>query len=45
MANVRKGQTAASPEWRKHLPWLKRLFWKRQRCADKTVLRRDPDAV
>jgi hypothetical protein len=45
MANVKKGQTVQSPEWRKHLRWLKRLFWKRQRYADKAALRRDQDAV
>jgi hypothetical protein len=44
MANARKGQTVPSPEWRKHLRWLKRLFWKRQRQADKAAIGRDRKA-
>jgi hypothetical protein len=35
MANVKKGQLVASPEWWKHLRWIKRLFWKRERQAAK----------
>jgi hypothetical protein len=45
MANVKRGQTVPPPEWRKHLRWLKRLFWKRQRRADKTAVCRDRDAA
>jgi hypothetical protein len=43
MANVKKGQTVPSPEWWKHLRKLKRLFWKRQRRADKAAFRRRQD--
>lgn len=35
MANVKKGQTVAPPEWWKHLRWRKRAFWQAQRKADK----------
>jgi hypothetical protein len=36
MAHVRKGILVQAPEWRKHLrPWLKRLFWKRHRQAER----------
>jgi hypothetical protein len=35
MANVRKGQLTPSPEWWKHLRWMKRAFWKRERQAEK----------
>jgi hypothetical protein len=41
MANIKKGQTVPAPEWWKHLKRVKRLFWKRQRRADKTRLRRE----
>ena len=35
MANVKKGQLVASPEWWKHLRKMKRQFWKRQRKAER----------
>jgi hypothetical protein len=35
MANVKKGQLTASPEWWKHLRWTKRIFWKSERQAGK----------
>jgi hypothetical protein len=35
MANVKKGQLTASPEWWKHLRWTKRPFWKAERQAGK----------
>jgi hypothetical protein len=41
VANVKKGQLVPSPEWRKHLRWVKRLFWKRQRQAEKRMARRE----
>ena len=31
MAHVRKGQLTASGEWRKHLRFWKRFFWKAER--------------
>ena len=33
MANVKKGQITAPPQWWKHLRWAKRVFWKRERKA------------
>lgn len=35
MSHVRKGHLAATGEWRKHLRFLKRKFWKRERQAAK----------
>jgi hypothetical protein len=36
MATVKKGILAPAPQWWRHLrPFWKRLFWKRQRQADK----------
>ena len=41
MANRRKGQLAATPEWRKHLrPVLRRLFWRLHRQAEQVEIRR-----
>lgn len=41
MANVKKGQTVRAPEWWKHLrAYGKRTFWKKQRAADRTDLRK-----
>lgn len=38
MANVKKGQLTAPPQWWKHLRWAKRVFWKRERrAAQKTA--------
>jgi len=31
MAHITKGQLTALPEWRKHLRFLKRVFWKAER--------------
>lgn len=39
MATVKKGITVHAPEWWKHLKWCKRVFWKKQRRADKAELR------
>jgi len=38
MANVKKGQLAAAPEWWRHLRWTKRAFWKRERVADRNEI-------
>jgi hypothetical protein len=35
MAHVKKGHLAPSPEWWKHLRWMKRPFWKRHRQAER----------
>lgn len=38
MSNKRKGQTAPSPQWAKHLrPYWKSVFWSRQRADDKAL--------
>jgi hypothetical protein len=41
VANVKKGQLTAPPEWWKHLRWAKRVFWKRERRAARETARRD----
>jgi hypothetical protein len=35
MATVKKGTLTAPREWWKHLRWLKRAFWKRERRASR----------
>ena len=40
MANVKKGQLVRAPEWWKHLRWVKRVFWKKHREAEKRLVRR-----
>jgi hypothetical protein len=42
MANVKKGQTVAAPQWWKHLRQWKKLFWKRQRRSDRNEVRNSP---
>jgi hypothetical protein len=38
MANKRKGQTVSSTDWARHLrPIGRRLFWGKQRAADKVL--------
>jgi len=40
MAHKRKGQLTVSGEWARHLrPWLRRIFWKTERQAEKTLVR------
>jgi hypothetical protein len=41
MANVKKGQLTAPPEWWKHLRWTKRPFWKAERQAGKEEVERE----
>ena len=41
MANVKKGQLTAPPQWWKHLRWAKRVFWKRERRAAQDGARKD----
>ncbi len=38
MANIKKGQLTAPPEWWRHLCWVKRTFWKRERRAAKQAV-------
>lgn len=35
MANVKKGNLTAPPQWWQHLRWAKRIFWKGERQAHK----------
>lgn len=39
MANVKQGNLTRPPEWWKHLRWVKRIFWKRERQAHKKVIK------
>ena len=40
MAHKRKGQLTVSGEWARHLrPWLRRVFWKGERQAEKRLVR------
>lgn len=41
MATVKKGILTKSPEWWKHLRWVKRLFWHKERGAVKRMIRRE----
>jgi hypothetical protein len=42
MSHKRKGQLTVSGEWAKHLrPYLKRLFWKSERNAEREVIQND----
>ena len=34
MATLKKGILTGSPEWWKHLKWIKRVFWKKRRKAE-----------
>ncbi len=46
MSHKRKGQLADCPEWRKHLrPAFRRLFWKRERLAEKHEISREFEAA
>jgi hypothetical protein len=36
MATVKKGTLTRAREWWKHLKWMKRDFWKRERKASKS---------
>lgn len=44
MSTIKKGLVTASGEWRKHLRWLKRAFWKTERQGVKAATRRDASA-
>lgn len=44
MATMKKGITVASPWW-KHLKRAKRVFWKRQRAADKDFIRVEAESA
>ena len=42
MSHKRKGQLTVSGEWAKHLrPYLKRIFWKSERHAERDAIRND----
>lgn len=42
MSNKRKGQLTTDNEWRKHLrKFGKRFFWKGERKAEKTQIKRE----
>jgi hypothetical protein len=41
MASVKKGHLTAAGEWWKHLRWTKRVFWKGERQAARTIARRE----
>jgi hypothetical protein len=43
MATVKKGTMTHSPEWWKHLRETKKLFWKRERKAQKRDITRTRD--
>jgi hypothetical protein len=44
MAHVRKGQLTASGEWRKHLRFWKRFFWKAERREARRQARQEARA-
>jgi len=41
MANVKKGNVAAPPQWWKHLRDWKRVFWKKERRKQTAVIKRE----
>lgn len=41
MANVKKGQLVRSPQWWRHLRDWKRVFWKKNRKAEKHLGRNE----
>jgi hypothetical protein len=42
MAHVKKGHTVRAPQWWKHLrPFWKKVFWSKQRQADKKMSREE----
>jgi hypothetical protein len=41
MANVKKGNVAAPPQWWKHLREWKRVFWKKERRKQTAVIKRE----
>jgi hypothetical protein len=41
MTTVKKGFLTAAPEWWKHLRRMKRVFWKRERKAAKSLARQE----
>lgn len=44
MAHKRAGQLTVSGEWARHLrPYLRRIFWKRERAAEKAMLQSEVD--
>ncbi|MEX0598433.1 MAG: hypothetical protein WD512_18265 [Candidatus Paceibacterota bacterium] len=40
MANVKKGQLVAPPQWWKHLKEWKKVFWHKNRRAEKKQIKR-----
>jgi len=39
MATKKKGILTTTPEWWKHLKWMKRTFWKAERKAAKNEIK------
>ena len=37
MSTIKNGTLTASGEWRKHLRWIRRRFWKSERQAEKSA--------
>lgn len=45
MANVKKGNLTAPPEWWKHLKWQAKHFWKGERQAHRKSIQTELDEV
>ena len=41
MANVKRGNLTPPKQWWKHMDWMKRVFWKRERRAHKKAIEKD----
>lgn len=41
MATKKKGILTPPPEWWKHLKWMKRVFWHKERLAVRTFVRKE----
>jgi len=45
MANVKKGNLTAPPQWWKHLKGFKRVFWKAERKAQREAIKSEATIV
>ena len=45
MATVKKGTLVCFPEWWVHLRKTKRMFWKKQRKAEKALVKQDLNSL
>ena len=44
MASVKHGTLASPRTWHRHMDWMKRLFWKRERRAQSAAIAEEIDS-